>query len=124
MALKIITKKRYQNNLKKIVSYLVINWNKEVAEKFLNLLFTKYELLSTMPNIGVQILSKKNVRSILITKHNKVYYRVEKGHLIILNIIDTRRNPKKDPLIKPNETAFLFPRCFSRSFRCIDDTRK
>src|ERR1035437_10443905 len=108
MALKIITTKRYQNNLKKIVSYLVINWNKEVAENFLNLLFTKYELLSTMPNIGVQILSKKNVRSILITKHNKVYYRVEKRHLIILNIIDASVILKRTLLIKPNETAFLF----------------
>ncbi len=100
MALQIITKKRYQNNLKKILSYLVLYWNKNVAEEFIDLLFKKYELLSTIPNIGVQILPSKNVRSIVITKHNKVYYKVEKGHLIIINIIDTRRNPKKNPFTK------------------------
>ena len=100
MALKIITKKRYQNNLKKVISYLITNWNKEVAENFLRLLFEKYELLSTMPNIGVPVVSKKKIRSILITKHNKVYYRVERGHLIIINIIDTRRNPKTNPFNK------------------------
>jgi plasmid stabilization system protein ParE len=100
MALKIITKKRYQNNLKKIVSYLVTNWNKEVAENFLDLLFTKYELLSSTPNIGMQVPSAKNIRSILITKHNKVYYKVEKEYLIIINVIDTRRNPKKNPFNK------------------------
>lgn len=45
---------------------------------------------------------KKNIRSILVTKHNKVYYRVEKGNLIIINIIDTRRDPAKNPF---NKTA-------------------
>lgn len=100
MALKIKTKKRYQNNLKKIISYLVIKWDKKIAENFLNLIFRKYELLANMPNIGVPVSSNKGIRSILITKHNKIYYRVEKGNLIIINIIDTRRNPKKNPFNK------------------------
>jgi len=101
MALKIIMKKRYQNNLKKIESYLVTNWNKEVAENFLKLIFEKFELLSNMPHFGVPLLSIRKVRCILITKLNKVYFRIGKGKLLILNIIDTRSNPVKNPFNKP-----------------------
>jgi plasmid stabilization system protein ParE len=64
MALKIITKKRYENNLKKILFYLIANWNKRVAEDFLNLLYSKYELLSTMPNIGKQVVYNNKTSSL------------------------------------------------------------
>ena len=102
MALRIIAKKRFENKVKKLLEYLLLNWYDAVADDFILQLNHTVELLSKNPNIGSKIkgLDNNNTRTILITKHNRLYYRTEKGKLIIINIIDTRRNPKKNPFNK------------------------
>lgn len=80
--------------------YLETNWGDTVAINFKILLLEKLELLTTQPQIGLEVNSLKNIRSILITKHNRVYYRVEKNKIALLNLIDTRGNPKKNPFNK------------------------
>jgi hypothetical protein len=44
----------------------------------------------------------KNTQSVIVGKghQNKIYYRVEKSKLIIINLIDVRKNPKKNPFNK------------------------
>jgi plasmid stabilization system protein ParE len=100
MALEIVTKKRYEKNLQKLLTFLVAEWGKNVAEDFLVVLYGKIEIAANQPLIGVGVTGKLNVRSILISKHNRLYYRIEKKKLIVLNIIDTRRNPAKNPFKK------------------------
>ncbi len=68
--------------------------------KFQNNFVRKLELLAIQPQIGVEVNSLKNIRSILITKHNRVYYRIEEDKIFVLNMIDTRKNPKKNPFNK------------------------
>ena len=100
MAVRIITKKRFENKVIKLLNYLATEWNDSVAINFKKILLGKLDLLATEPGIGAEVSSLKNIRSILITKHNKVYYRIEKDSIIIINMIDTRRNPKKNPFNK------------------------
>lgn len=101
MALQIVTKKRHISNTQKISFYLNKNWNKKVAEEFVQLVKEKIILLSEQPNLG-KATAIKNVKSVLVGKgfQNRLYYRIEKDKLIILNIIDTRRNPKNNPFNK------------------------
>lgn len=33
----------------------------------------------------------------LITRHNKMYYKIKGKTVVILNMYDTRMNPKKNP---------------------------
>jgi plasmid stabilization system protein ParE len=100
MALEIVTKKRYEKNLQKLLTFLVAEWGKKVAEDFLIVLYDKIEIAANQPLVGINVSSKLNVRSILISKHNRLYYKIEKKRLIVLNIIDTRRNPAKNPFNK------------------------
>jgi len=100
MALRIITKKRFENKVVKLLYYLETNWSDTVAINFKILLLQKLTLLTTHPQIGAEVSSLKNVRSILITKHNRVYYRIEGNEISILNMIDTRQDPKKNPFNK------------------------
>ncbi len=55
MALRIITKKRFENKVKKLVEYLVLNWYDPVADNFIKKLYQTIELLSEKPNSGLKL---------------------------------------------------------------------
>ena len=78
MAYKIIVKKRFTNKVVKLLEYLEKEWGKNVAAKFLHKLDTRIDHLSTQPFTGIELRNYKNTRSILITKHNRLYYRIKK----------------------------------------------
>jgi plasmid stabilization system protein ParE len=102
MAVQIIVKKRFINSFKKITLYLQKEWGKNSAEDFKQTITTKLDLIVSQPGIGTPT-AIKNTKSLLVGKghQNKLYYRVEKNKLIIIDLKDTRRNPKKNPFNKP-----------------------
>ena len=71
---------------------------KKVAEEFVVLVENKLRLLSKQSKVGAKT-ELKNIRSILVGKgfQNKIYYAVQGKELVIINIRDTRRNPRKKP---------------------------
>lgn len=95
----IIYKKRFLNKLDKLLTFVEKEWNITVGNEFLDKLEEKIQIIKSHPTIG-GITSIKNTRSILITNHNKVYYRIEKNKIVVLNMIDTRKDPKKNPFNK------------------------
>jgi plasmid stabilization system protein ParE len=96
MAFKVIYRKHFQNQLAKLLDYLEVNWSKKVADDFVTELIERISILSLQPNIGIRSQKLKDARSILITKHNRLTYCVKNNTLIILNLSDTRRHPKKN----------------------------
>jgi len=97
MAYQIIYKKRFTQKLFNLLDYLKKEWKEPAAEKFLQRFQSRMNTLSEQPFIGAPSTVVKEVRSILITRHNRVYYRI-KGEIIeIINMYDTRTNPKKNP---------------------------
>ena len=96
MAYQIIVKKRFSNKIQKILVYLEKEWSHKVATDFLLKIDRRIELLSRQPAIGAPSTIIKNVRGLLITRHNKIYYKIKGHKVIILNIYDTRMNPKKN----------------------------
>lgn len=96
MGYQIIEKKRFQNKLFKLLEYLEKEWGHKVAANFFADIKFHLNLLSNQPYVGKLGETKKNVRSVLITKHNRVYYRVEGNTIEVLNMYDTRMNPKKN----------------------------
>ena len=99
MAQKIIYKKRFVNKLDKLLIYLEKNWGEKVAHQFIDKLISKISVLKKQPEIGA-LTVYKNIRSLLITKHNKIFYRLDENSIEIINMIDTRRNPSKNPFTK------------------------
>lgn len=97
MALQIVTKKRFIAAMKKVTRFLKQEWNISVAEDFVNLINSKIILLASQPNIGATTAVEKT-RSVLVGKghQNKIYYRVEKNKLIIVNLKDIRKNQKQN----------------------------
>jgi plasmid stabilization system protein ParE len=97
MAYQIIVKKRFTNKVQKVLSYLEKEWSHKVAAEFLLKIDRRIELISEHPEIGRPSEKVKNVRGLLITRHNRMYYTVKNNKIIILNMYDTRMNPKKKP---------------------------
>ena len=97
MAYTIIVKKRFTNRVQKVLEYLEKEWSHKVAEEFLVKIDRRIDLLSRQPNIGLLSTKVKGIRGLLITRHNRLYYKIKGKKVIILNMYDTRINPGKNP---------------------------
>lgn len=67
-----------------------------LADKFIDELQKRLSTLSKQPYIGAPSSIAKSVRSILITKHNRIYYRIKGNQIEIVNMYDMRINPKRN----------------------------
>jgi plasmid stabilization system protein ParE len=97
MAYEIIIKKRFSNKVVKVLAFLENNWSHDVAAAFLLKVDRRFELLKNHPHIGAPSKKINGVRGLLITRHNKMYYKIIGNKVVILNMYDTRMNPKKNP---------------------------
>jgi len=88
------TEIRWSNNAIKdyhsTIEYLLIAWNEETAVRFIEITEYKIRQISSHPHIGIRSFHADNVRSVLITRHNRLYYRIISEEIIeIANIFDT-----------------------------------
>jgi plasmid stabilization system protein ParE len=95
MAYQVIIKKRFTNKVHKVLAWLNKEWSAKVASEFLEKIDYRIDLLAKQPYAGAPSTKVKDIRGLLITRHNKMYYKVKGDKVIILNMYDTRINPKK-----------------------------
>lgn len=97
MAYKIIVSKFFQKKVIALNIYLQEEWGLTVATEFHETLIKIILTIADQPGIGSVSKKKKNVRKILITKHNRLYYRVkDKKAITLLLLFDTRQHPKRN----------------------------
>ncbi len=90
MAYEVVVNKRFTNKLLDVLDFLEREWGSKVAHSFLDTVYARIYALQSHPYIG-SLTSIPDVRSTFITKHNRLYYRVEKNKIVILNMYDTRK---------------------------------
>jgi plasmid stabilization system protein ParE len=76
MVYQLIFKKRFRNKLEKLLMYLEEEFGLNVTQKFAQRLEKKFNQLQQYPEIGMQSPTLKEVRSIIISRYNRIYYRV------------------------------------------------
>jgi len=96
MAYEIIYKKRFTNKLTNLITYLENEWGNTVAKDFVLKVKAKVSTISQQPYVGKPSEKAEGVRGILLSKHNKLYYKISGKKVIILNLYDTRMHPKKN----------------------------
>jgi len=96
MAYQIILKRRFINKLYKLLWYVEEKWGKQVADQLVAQLDERLDTLANQPLIGISSEKIKNAKSFLLTKHNRVYYRIQNNVIEIVNLYDTRMHPKKN----------------------------
>ena len=96
MAYQLILKQRFINKLQKTLFYIEDKWGKAVADQLLAQLDARIATLTQQPFVGISSEKIENAKSFLLTKHNRVYYPVKGKRIEILNLYDTRINPRKN----------------------------
>ena len=88
MAIPIVWTQNAIEDYQIVVDYLLKEWPLYVDQRT--------HILGIYPYIGVVSKKDPSIRSIVVTKHNKLYYRITSVKIEILNIFDTRQNPEKN----------------------------
>ena len=96
MANQIKLSKLFVKKVTRLLQYLEKNWSKKVADDFKRNLDEKMLRIIDEPDAGRNSDKVDGVQWVLITKHNKLYYRIEGEIIYIITLFDTRQNPKKN----------------------------
>ncbi len=78
------------------ILFLEQSWSAIIADEFIAETENRLATLAQHPYIGIASDKIGNVRSILLTKQNRLYYRIEGNKLVVLSIFDIRQNPAKN----------------------------
>ena len=95
MAKKIVWTKRANSKFNKIIDHLEKEWGLKVTQNFVKKTYDIIELISDQSELGTIENTEKNIRGFLLTKHNRLFYRVTETEIILLNFFDTRSGPKR-----------------------------
>jgi len=96
MAVRIEWTERVFQDVETIVSYIESEWSATVADGFLELVKERVQTLSKYPFMGMASGRYPSIRSIKLSKHNRLYYRLENDRLDLLNVFDLRQHPNKN----------------------------
>lgn len=88
--------KRFEINVQKVYAYLAVEFGYKTADEFLEHLYIRIYSLYVTPYSGIVTDKKRNIRKIIVSKHNKVYYRIKGKKIIILTLFPSKLNPVKN----------------------------
>ncbi len=95
MAKKIIWTKRANHKFNKIIDYLELEWGPIVVRNFVIKTYDIIDLISHQPELGTLENKEKMIRGLLLTKHNRLFYRVTDKEIILLNFFETRSGTRQ-----------------------------
>ena len=96
MAYKIVWTRRASKSVQNVIDYLDFKWNEKVANEFIDILNTHVLLLQS-GIIDGRATKFGNVKSVLVTRQNRLYFRKKSKTIQMLLLFDTRQNPSKNP---------------------------
>jgi plasmid stabilization system protein ParE len=95
MVRKVVWIRRANNRFDKIIDYLNQEWGANVTRNFVQKTFDILELISDQPELGTLEDREKQIRGFLLTKQNRLFYRVTENEIVVLNLFDTRSKQKR-----------------------------
>ncbi len=97
MVYKVLLTDRALKDLSQTVAYLLKEWTIKEADSFLNELERVKKLLITDPFIFAEFDKSKTIHSVILTKHNRLYYQINtsKKTVYILTIFNVFQDPEK-----------------------------
>jgi plasmid stabilization system protein ParE len=99
MAYEILITKRFSKKFQKLLFYIENEWGKSVADQIELELYEKLDILQKHQFVG-SLQGREKVRSVIFAKHNRLYYHITKEKIVIINLVDMRINPKRNPYNK------------------------
>ncbi len=94
MVKQITWEEKADKTFEEIAAYLQDEYSLKVAIKFAEDVYEKLDLLVLYPEIGHPSLIDPTVRMVKIGKNHLMFYRCDGYELIIVDIFNTRQDPK------------------------------
>ena len=94
MAKRVVWSAKAKASFKSTIQYLQKEWTANEVEAFIESTEEKVQLILS-GKVKFRQSQKKNLREVLITKHNLLIYRETKTRLEIVYIYNTRQHPMK-----------------------------
>jgi plasmid stabilization system protein ParE len=82
--------------VQQLYAYIATEFGNKAADNFLERLYIRIYSLSVTPFSGVVVPKQKDVRRIIVSKQNKLYYRVKGKTVTVLILFSSKQNPKKN----------------------------
>jgi len=96
MAYRLKINKRFVADTRNVYRYLAEEWSFTIADQFVEQIYESVHKLAEIPFAGSPTLRNKNVRSISVTRHNKIYYRIKGKTITILTLFQSKMDPAKN----------------------------
>jgi len=77
MALEIVWQKDALQNFSHTLEYIELEFGTEASKVFLNKALSVIETLSNFPELGDLQVESKQIRGIVLSKQNSVFYRID-----------------------------------------------
>jgi plasmid stabilization system protein ParE len=97
MAQRIKATKRFNLKLNRTYHYVMENCGVLAAEKFAEKVKNRIEMMKKYPEFGRPSSKKPNVRRLLVSKQNILYYSNKKSKTSIHNMFSSYGDPNKNP---------------------------
>jgi len=92
---KVVVKKLFAKQLLNVLYYLDKEWGKRVADDFQDKINAAIKILKQHPYTGAPSKKIPDARGLLITKHTRLFYKIENKTIVIVFLADTRKNSYK-----------------------------
>ena len=86
------------SELEKTIEYLEKNWTERELRNLASEIEETLILLSHNPNLFQASNLKKEIRRVIVAKHNTLYYRIKNNTVEIISFFSNRQSPKKRKL--------------------------
>ena len=96
MAYKIVVTENFEKTTAVTFRWLELVWSRQSADKFEIKLRAAIKRIAINPSIGRLSNKITNIRSVPVTKHNRIYYSVVSDTIILLELFETKQNPTKN----------------------------
>jgi plasmid stabilization system protein ParE len=93
--MKVIWTPKAEKSLVEVVEFLTEHWGIKAARSFVLLTEDLTDKLSRFPELGPVEDEEKGIRGILLTPHNRLFYRIKGEAVVILSVFDTRSERPK-----------------------------
>jgi plasmid stabilization system protein ParE len=92
--MKVTWSKKALSDYHSIIDYLILEWSENSAEKFIDQVYSKIQLIKSHPD-AFEKTDFSKAKKIVITKQITLFFRVSKSEISLLRFWNNHQNPKK-----------------------------
>jgi len=96
MAYRLDFTEQFEKTSAKTARWLKKEWSLRLAQEFRDKLAVAIEKVISNPFIGKRSNQYDDIRSVLVTKHNRLYYRITDNTITFLEIIELKQSPHRN----------------------------